>query len=129
MDSVVNEREQDRILATCEENGLEYVTDQTNFQPEATLRNAVRHVLRHGKVRIITLMCASNSQVPFQESAKDFPPNLQEQIATIDKSLQDHPSFEGDLDSGSEKLGKFVLQLSEKVEKLEKKGTLAKIES
>ncbi|KIK58145.1 hypothetical protein GYMLUDRAFT_202578 [Collybiopsis luxurians FD-317 M1] len=32
----------DRLLATCEENGLPYVTDTTNFQPEVTLRNAIR---------------------------------------------------------------------------------------
>ena len=36
---------QDRILATCEANGLAYVNDPTNFQPEATLRNAVRQML------------------------------------------------------------------------------------
>lgn len=36
---------QDRILATCEENGLEYITDATNFQPYLTLRNALRHVI------------------------------------------------------------------------------------
>ncbi|KZP21121.1 hypothetical protein FIBSPDRAFT_1044298 [Athelia psychrophila] len=35
----------DRILATCEENKLEYVVDPTNFQPDVTLRNAIRHTL------------------------------------------------------------------------------------
>ncbi|KAF7967316.1 hypothetical protein HWV62_39662 [Athelia sp. TMB] len=35
----------DRILATCEENELEYVVDPTNFQPDVTLRNAIRHTL------------------------------------------------------------------------------------
>ncbi|KZT26616.1 hypothetical protein NEOLEDRAFT_1155713 [Neolentinus lepideus HHB14362 ss-1] len=34
-----------RILATCEENGLEYVMDPTNFQPEITVRNTIRHIL------------------------------------------------------------------------------------
>ncbi|KAF5349460.1 hypothetical protein D9757_012430 [Collybiopsis confluens] len=32
----------DRLLATCEEEGLPYVTDLSNFQPEVTLRNAIR---------------------------------------------------------------------------------------
>lgn len=36
---------QDRILATCEENNLDYLTDSTNFQPHVTLRNAIRQVL------------------------------------------------------------------------------------
>lgn len=40
----------DRILATCEANKLEYVVDKTNFQPEVTLRNAIRHVVVNGKV-------------------------------------------------------------------------------
>ena len=38
---------QDRVLATCDENGLEYVTDGTNFQPEVTLRNAIRQMLKN----------------------------------------------------------------------------------
>ena len=33
------------MLATCDEHGLEYVTDETNFQPDITLRNAIRNVL------------------------------------------------------------------------------------
>ena len=33
------------MLATCDEHGIDYVTDETNFQPEVTLRNAVRCAL------------------------------------------------------------------------------------
>jgi len=36
---------QGRILATCEEHKLDYIQDATNFQPELTLRNAIRHYL------------------------------------------------------------------------------------
>jgi hypothetical protein len=45
---------QDRILATCDAHNLEYITDTTNFQPDITLRNALRHVI-HGKplVRVL----------------------------------------------------------------------------
>ncbi|KAJ3841102.1 PP-loop family-domain-containing protein, partial [Lentinula raphanica] len=35
----------DRLLATCEENKLPFVQDVTNFQPELTLRNALRQWL------------------------------------------------------------------------------------
>ncbi|KAI0317577.1 hypothetical protein OF83DRAFT_1243578 [Amylostereum chailletii] len=35
----------DRILATCEEHKLNYVNDPTNFQPDLTPRNAIRHAL------------------------------------------------------------------------------------
>ena len=41
---------QDRVLATCDEHGLDYVTDVTNFQPEVTLRNAVRCALAGGNI-------------------------------------------------------------------------------
>ena len=36
---------QARILATCEENGLPYSVDKTNFQPDLTFRNAIRSAL------------------------------------------------------------------------------------
>ncbi|KAH6918413.1 tRNA-lysidine synthetase [Coprinopsis sp. MPI-PUGE-AT-0042] len=35
----------DRILATCEAENLGYVTDKTNFQPEMTIRNAIRYIV------------------------------------------------------------------------------------
>ncbi|KAH9950290.1 PP-loop family-domain-containing protein [Amylocystis lapponica] len=35
----------DRILATCDANGWQYVNDPTNFQPDITLRNSIRHWL------------------------------------------------------------------------------------
>lgn len=43
------------MLATCEEHGLEYVTDKTNFQPEVTFRNAVRHALAKGKIADVSV--------------------------------------------------------------------------
>lgn len=36
---------QSRLIATCKEAGLEYVTDATNAMPDLTLRNQVRHDL------------------------------------------------------------------------------------
>jgi hypothetical protein len=41
---------QDRVLATCDEHGLDYAIDETNFQPEVTLRNAIRHALSRSNV-------------------------------------------------------------------------------
>ena len=35
----------DRILSTCRANGLEYVDDPTNFQPDVTIRNSIRYKL------------------------------------------------------------------------------------
>ncbi|KAF8318959.1 hypothetical protein DL93DRAFT_2054074 [Clavulina sp. PMI_390] len=42
----------DRILATCEENRLEFVVDATNFQPDLTIRNQIRHDLEISKSNV-----------------------------------------------------------------------------
>lgn len=52
---------QDRILATCEANGLKYVHDPTNFQPEITLRNALRIAI--AKVSLISQFTVSVANV------------------------------------------------------------------
>lgn len=39
----------DRILATCESHKIRYVLDRTNFQPDLTLRNAIRHMLANNE--------------------------------------------------------------------------------
>lgn len=44
----------DRILATCDEHKLDYVVDSTNFQPELTLRNAIRKAVEDRDVAPIT---------------------------------------------------------------------------
>ena len=36
---------QDRILATCDANNLEYVTDSTDLHPDVPLRDHVRLIL------------------------------------------------------------------------------------
>ncbi|KAF5315906.1 hypothetical protein D9611_004858 [Ephemerocybe angulata] len=93
----------DRILATCEANRLEYVVDKTNFQPEVTLRNAVRHVVKNGK-----------------ESAQSLPPKLLQDIETIDAALENLPNFDGNLNSGPERLRAFVQEMGREVEAIEK---------
>ncbi|KAL1720084.1 PP-loop family-domain-containing protein, partial [Schizophyllum commune] len=40
----------DRVLATCDEHKLEYVVDSTNFQPDLTLRNAIRKAVEERNV-------------------------------------------------------------------------------
>lgn len=63
---------QDRILATCEAHNLEYVTDKTNFQPQLTIRNAIRHVIEGGGSAGLT-----------QQAFPAYPPNIAEQLANI----------------------------------------------
>jgi tRNA(Ile)-lysidine synthase len=39
-----------RILATCKANDIQFVSDPTNFNPQLTLRNAVRYLLTNYKL-------------------------------------------------------------------------------
>lgn len=58
---------QSRVLATCEEHGLDYVTDETNFQPEITLRNALRDALATGNTSDVSVPLA---RAPFPTLTK-----------------------------------------------------------
>ncbi|KAL4248872.1 hypothetical protein ABKN59_004015 [Abortiporus biennis] len=59
----------DRMLATCQANGLEYVTDTTNFQPDITVRNHVRHVLSSLKKNPGTSYQRVTQSIPNTDSA------------------------------------------------------------
>lgn len=54
-------------MATCEENKLSYVTDETNFQPELTLRNALRQWLandgKQSEVNIPNILTKDSSHI------------------------------------------------------------------
>ncbi|KAF8912022.1 PP-loop family-domain-containing protein [Gymnopilus junonius] len=64
----------DRILATCEENKLDYVNDPTNFQPQLTIRNAIRHVIETG---------GTSSTDPKATELSKFPRSVARALADI----------------------------------------------
>ncbi|KAF8350504.1 hypothetical protein F5887DRAFT_1058581 [Amanita rubescens] len=99
----------DRILATCEENNLEYVTDESNFQPHITVRNAVRKLLTSGK---------SLNDV---ESAcpEPLPPRIKEQLSRINTTLSQFESVSVDLSSGLERLHGLVKHLATRVDDID----------
>jgi len=82
-------------LATCEANGLEYVTDGTNFQPDVTLRNAIRHVIEHKGS---------------YDGIAD--PRLKEQLETIEASLAKSPQLGMSLSAGRGALRQRVLDIA-----------------
>ncbi|KII89083.1 hypothetical protein PLICRDRAFT_40724 [Plicaturopsis crispa FD-325 SS-3] len=102
----------DRILATCDEHRLEYVTDQTNFQPELTLRNAVRHMLS-GKD-----LSRNGNEPPLPNT---LPDEIAEQLRGIRKATQDVLHL--DVSGGREKLRNAVGNLSNGVEEIEDEAT------
>ncbi|KAF9447660.1 hypothetical protein P691DRAFT_671011 [Macrolepiota fuliginosa MF-IS2] len=82
----------DRILATCEENELNYVTDPTNFQPDITLRNALRSI--------------TSAEKPPDTST--FPTRIRESLEEINKTISAFSNLSIDLNSPSEHLRSAV---------------------
>ncbi|EJD53144.1 hypothetical protein AURDEDRAFT_81382 [Auricularia subglabra TFB-10046 SS5] len=77
----------DRILATCDAHGLEYVVDKTNFQPGLTPRNDIRAFLQtDGRVIAskITQTAASGNDLP--TTSQTAPPTGAQVKMAVDKS-------------------------------------------
>lgn len=103
---------QDQILATCEENKLEYVLDTTNFQPEIGIRNAIRHVLRQD---------AGVRKQSLQSAMKDIPKPLLQRLEHIQHvAAQRELSF--DLTSNLEDLREANSTMCAKVEETNQAG-------
>ncbi|KAG5654109.1 hypothetical protein H0H81_007161 [Sphagnurus paluster] len=93
----------DRILATCEENKLEYVTDPTNFQPEVTLRNAIRHEI------------LNNAKRKSKISQGLLPPAIAERLDAIEKFGKSLKDVTLSLTSSMEELRSTVCHLNSKM--------------
>ncbi|KZV96185.1 adenine nucleotide alpha hydrolases-like protein [Exidia glandulosa HHB12029] len=67
----------DQILATCEQLNLNYIVDQTNFQPDLTPRNRIRELLRNNGNTSVSELCtpqpapSSAKQTEFRSMALD----------------------------------------------------------
>ncbi|KAF8643880.1 hypothetical protein AX16_008896 [Volvariella volvacea WC 439] len=92
----------DRILATCDEHGLEYVIDKTNFQPAATLRNALRSIIHE------------------PDNTPELPSHIKEQVDQIESTLAAQDSVDITLSSGIEQLRGAVQLLSSRAEDIER---------
>ncbi|GLB34753.1 putative PP-loop family protein [Lyophyllum shimeji] len=104
----------ERILATCDENRLEYVIDPTNFQPSATLRNAIRHIISR----------SANDREP-QPSQQSWSPEILKRLRMLERtanSLNDLTiSLRSPLDelrSGVRALTLNVLDTEDKVDSI-----------
>ncbi|CAK5277246.1 unnamed protein product, partial [Mycena citricolor] len=96
----------DRILATCAEENLEYVTDSTNFQPELTIRNSIRKLLSLNTLDSTAL-------------GTDIPEHIQEHIDQIQEGLSDLELVNIDPADGPESVRMSVLSLTDQVEDIE----------
>lgn len=101
----------DRILATCEEHQLDYVNDPTNFQPEITLRNAIRQMLT------------------LQEEGKDMsalsglPQHISGSLEKIKIAAADLQETTMDLEGGLHQLHGAVKVLSSRLEDVDNEVT------
>ncbi|KAJ7172019.1 PP-loop family-domain-containing protein [Mycena filopes] len=96
----------DQILATCEINKLEYITDSTNFQPELTLRNALRALLAKGTVDPESI-------------GLDLPPSMVEDLSNIQTKIAALETVEMDVSAGLDQLRGAVTVLTEQAEDVE----------
>ena len=98
----------DRILATCEANKLEYVNDPTNFQPQFTIRNAIRHCL--------------DSEKPDPTFA-GYPPEIAVQLNQINKGASKYPELNISLNAGRERLREAVKTVAKELEDVDAQGS------
>ncbi|KAJ7080343.1 hypothetical protein B0H15DRAFT_484482 [Mycena belliarum] len=96
----------DRILATCEENQLEYVTDHTNFQPELTLRNAIRYLL-------------SKNTLDPEEISVELRPDIADSLSKIKEGIASLESVDMDISNGTGNLRSAVMILSDQAEDID----------
>ncbi|KAJ7461573.1 PP-loop family-domain-containing protein [Mycena latifolia] len=93
----------DRLLATCEENKLEYTTDKTNFQPQLTLRNAIRYML-------------SKNTLDPTEIDVDLPDHITKNLQKVQSAIAGLESVDMDITGGPRHLRAAVNVLSDQAE-------------
>ena len=101
----------ERILATCEANKLDYVNDPTNFQPQLTIRNSIRHCL------------------DIEEKKKldsTFVPRYPDEVAAVRKSIKkaaaNFPELNICLSGGREHLREVVKKVAKELEEVDATG-------
>ncbi|KAF7295576.1 ATP-bind-3 domain-containing protein [Mycena indigotica] len=96
----------ERILATCYANNLEFATDTTNFQPELTLRNAIRTLV------------SQNSFEP-ESLGPNIPLHILDGLQQIKTNISTLQSVEMDPSGGLDHLRSAVSVLSNQLEDID----------
>jgi tRNA(Ile)-lysidine synthase len=105
----------DRILATCEENKLEYVNDPSNFQPHFTIRNAIRHCLDTEEGKDSTF----KTEDP---TFSNYPNEIAVELKKINKAASKYPELRISLSAGRERLREAVKTVAEELEQIDATG-------
>ncbi|KAF8809115.1 hypothetical protein BYT27DRAFT_7136777 [Phlegmacium glaucopus] len=95
----------ERILATCEANKLEYVDDPTNFQPQLTIRNAIRHCINNGE-----------GKEELDSTFTQYPAEIATLLSDINnKAAANYPELNISLSAGREHLRQVVKDLAKEL--------------
>ncbi|KAG6854688.1 hypothetical protein C0991_002399 [Blastosporella zonata] len=97
----------DRILATCEANNVEYVTDPTNFEPSITLRNAIRHEIKTSK------------QPKPEAPLSMLPRDIVDRLMILETTAKSLPNVSMSLDSSIDELRNSVAVLHRRMQDLD----------
>ncbi|KAG6814597.1 hypothetical protein H0H92_000126 [Tricholoma furcatifolium] len=103
----------ERILATCEANNLEYVTDPTNFQPALTLRNAIRHEIH------------ATPQTRHQMPSSSLPQDIVEKLMNLEIRARALPNVSMSLESSIDELREGVRVLNQQAQDIEDQVDIA----
>lgn len=89
------------------------MTDPTNFQPDLTVRNAIRHILSKG---------GSTGITPEDPSFSEYPREIASRLAGINLAAKDHPDLNISLASDKEHLRDTVRKLNDKRDEIDAEG-------
>jgi tRNA(Ile)-lysidine synthase len=89
---------------------LEYVDDPTNFQPQLTIRNAIRH-------------CIDSAEKGEPDSTfKEYPAKMATLLANINKGAATFPELKISLSAGREHLRQVAKDVDKELEDIDAKG-------
>lgn len=100
----------ERILATCEENKLEYMDDPTNFQPQLTIRNAIRHCIN------------SEEKEKLDSAFTQYPADIATLLTNINKAAAGYPELNISLSGDREHLRQVVKDLAKELAEVDATG-------
>ena len=101
----------DRILATCEANKLEYVNDPSNFQPDFTIRNAIRRCLDS----------AEEGKEP-DPTFSNFPGEIANELKHINKAAAKYPELNISLGASRECLREAAKTVAKELDEVDATG-------
>lgn len=87
---------------------MEYVDDPTNYQPQLTIRNAIRHCI--------------DSAGKTKPDSGEYPANIVSLLAQINKNAAKFPELEISLDAGREHLRQVVKDVDKELEEVDATG-------